>query len=220
MVMKKIYLLLSLISANQVFAHGWQVLPQSRTQYLVVSNRESEIAYNPQQVSSNLKFGWTMKELSTNPEAAFSKYHAAQANNICSNTLPYQALDQAVPLDKFVQTSYGADLNFEWILTAKHSPSSYFVFLTNYTKSNYNPSPSWNDLEFICEVDNVGVNSPDKFKCKMPPAPSNVKDLSEKQVLVTVWQRNDPAGENFISCSDLMLSQYHPRIKTHGGAHK
>ncbi|MCX8513969.1 MAG: lytic polysaccharide monooxygenase [Burkholderiales bacterium] len=218
--MKKIYFLLSLISANQVFAHGWQVLPLSRTQYLVASNREREIAYNPQQVASNLQFGWTFNKISANPEAAFSQYHVAQNNNICSNALPYKALLEAVPLNKFVNTSYGADLNFEWILTAKHNPSSYFIFITNYTKNEYNPSPGWKDLKFICEVDGVGINSPDYFKCKMPPAPSNVSDLSEKQVLVTLWQRNDPAGENFISCSDILLSKHHPRIKTHSGAHR
>jgi len=141
----------------------------------------------------------------------FKANHVAQKNNVCSNNLPYPALLQTLNDDTTLgypnTVYYNSVKNFQLYLTAPHTPSAYFVFMTQYKSTAYRPDPSWQDLKFVCASDNGGTKTTDTFKCQFPMAPADINQLSSRQVVVTVWQRMDPAGENFISCADVKMDQ-------------
>lgn len=203
--MKKLLLLvLGATAGAQVFAHGWQTYPLSRTEYQKLQGM-APVVWEPQSVAANLTGGGgsdydgILNYHNGGALGFFKAFHPAQGRNICSQGGGrWSSLDTPIPEAHMTTVNYGQDLQFKWTYTAWHQPSNMFVFITNYKGTQYNANPTWNDLTLLCSVPISTKSDTGSWKCKLPTIQG-----AEKQVLVTVWQRQDAAGENFISCSDV-----------------
>lgn len=191
--------------SGQAFAHGWQSSPASRIEYLSVTDRAA-VAYCPQCISSNLTGGGlqTYAQVSAfGPLAFFKNYHPVKDNTLCSNGSRPDQPKLLIPTPA-TGVKDGQSINMKWTLTAVHNPSYFTTFITNYSAGKYNPNPSWNDLHYLPGCDFSGTASAmTSWECKLSIA--NQK-LIGKQVLVSVWERVDSGGENFLSCTDLDFS--------------
>jgi len=217
----KLITLLSVVAASQVFAHGYQTAPYSRTAYLVDTSQVGLIEYNPNQISNNLtaEFGTkTLAEINaynstknngTGPLAFYKDNYLIQDNRLCgyvanSNSKYFEALNKSLPDSAMTKVSPGHDVQFSWSYSAWHKSSNKFVFVTKYPAGQYKPNPSWSDLHLVCAVSADATIAKDEktnnWKCQLPEMNGD-----EKQVMVTVWQRMDAGGENFISCSDVKV---------------
>ena len=97
-----------------------------------------------------------------------------------------------------VQVSAENTIAVEHIATAPHNPSFRQFYLT---KESYDASQpiNWDDLELI-HVDDYTVMA--KNNTFIIPVPAG---RSGDAVLVSRWQRYDPAGEGFYNCADIKL---------------
>jgi predicted carbohydrate-binding protein with CBM5 and CBM33 domain len=224
----KYLLLCSTMVATQIFAHGWQTFPNSRINYLVQSGQSEVLKYNPAQFANNLAgtLGNTTLEQMTNYSSsagtgplAFFKDHYAdlyskppivmQPHQLCGfadnlrfgdtspNAAYFPKVNESMPEIQITTVSMDKPVDFTWHYTARHVPSNQFVFMTQYPAGQYKPNPSFDELHFVCAVP-VTEGSGDNWQCSLP-----VFHGDAKQVMVTIWQRVDPAGENFISCADV-----------------
>lgn len=219
----KLITLLFAVAASQVFAHGYQTAPYSRTAYLVDTSQLGLIEYNPNQISNNMptqELGnmtltqinayVSLKSNGTGPLAFYKDNYPVQDDRLCGYVANSEAkyfpdLNKSLPDNLMTKISPGHDIQFNWSYSAWHANSNNFVFITHYAAGQYKPNPSWKDLHLVCAVgadqylDTTGKKS-SSWKCKLPEMSGD-----EKQVMVTIWQRVDPAGENFISCSDVKV---------------
>ena len=207
------FLLCSSILINQnLFAHGYQTAPYSRTAYIVDSGQKSQLNYNPNQISNNLPSNLGNKSLKeiidylsetngTGPLAFYKDYYSVHGDELCAYTVNNQGylpiLNQPIPENKMSKVSAGEPVQFKWSYSAWHNPSNNFVFITEYPAGQYKPNPNLNDLHFVCAV---AADSSGAWQCKLPDFRGD-----SKQVIVTIWQRLDAAGENFISCADVKV---------------
>lgn len=192
--------------STQVFAHGWQTLPLTRVEYLYQTDRAA-VGYEPQSVASNLIAGGgstyaQITGFSGGPLGFFKKNHAIQNDNLCSNGhTAWSKLLNPLPENKMTKVTNGQVVNFAWTKTAAHTPSNHFTFITNYKAGEYNPAPSWQDLHYLPDCDAAGTSKgTDNYNCKLEIAN---QQLQSKQVIVSIWQRVDTVGENFVSCADV-----------------
>ncbi len=91
------------------------------------------------------------------------------------------------------------ELDVSWHATATHDPSFFEVYLSN---ENYNASErplKWSDLTLLKKDDKPTLVG-DTYKLTVP-----MKGAKGKRVLFVRWQRIDPAGEGFYSCSDINI---------------
>lgn len=91
------------------------------------------------------------------------------------------------------------ELNVIWHATAKHDPSFFEVYISN---ENYDASErplKWSDLILLKKEENPTFEE-DNYKLSVP-----VNNAKGKRVLFVRWQRIDPAGEGFYSCSDINI---------------
>lgn len=198
------------VLSGQVLAHGWQTYPMSRTEYQKMLGI-APIVWEPQSVAANLSGGGGSdynQILNYNGGALgfFKTLHPAKGRDICSQAnTQWKSLETPLTENAMTTVNYGQDLQFKWTYTAWHQPSNMFVFITNYKGTQYNANPTWNDLTFLCSVPISTLSNTSSWKCKLP-----THQGAEKQVLITVWQRQDAAGENFISCSDVKFNGGNP----------
>ncbi|MBY0378883.1 MAG: lytic polysaccharide monooxygenase [Burkholderiales bacterium] len=210
--MKKIiFTSLILAITSQVFAHGWQTYPVSRTEYQRKIG-QGPVSWEPQSIASTLSGAGGQSYDAINGYTGgslgfFKKHHAAQSDNICTQNGSWPTLATPLPEKYMTEISYGKSIPFKWQYTAWHTPSNMFVFTTKYKANQYNANPTWNDLTFLCSDPISTQKDPRSWSCTYPDSD---KSLNEKQILVTVWQRKDPAGENFISCSDVKIKDSTP----------
>lgn len=205
-------LFFSLVTSQSLFAHGFQTAPYSRIAFTVDTEQKALLNYNPNQISNNLptNFGtMTLQEIinyasetnGTGPLAFYKDKYPVKNDQLCAYAANNQGylpiLNKSLPETKMTEVSAGDSVQFKWGYTAWHTPSNNFVFVTEYPAGKYKPNPSLNDLHFFCAVP---ADSSGAWTCKMPTYKGD-----EKQVLVTIWQRVDAAGENFISCADLKV---------------
>ncbi|RUR04260.1 lytic polysaccharide monooxygenase [Legionella sp. km772] len=200
------------LTTHSLFAHGYQTAPYSRIAYTVDSGQKAQVNYNQNQISNNLPNNWGTKTLNeiinysseangTGPLAFYKDYYPVKNDQLCAYAANNQGylpiLNQSLPDDKMTKISAGDAVQFKWGYTAWHTPSNNFVFTTEYPAGKYKPNPSLNDLHFVCAVP---ADASGAWQCKMPNFSGDAK-----QVIVTIWQRVDAAGENFISCADVHL---------------
>lgn len=209
-----LWLSLGLLISPKLLAHGYQTAPYSRTAYVVDSGQNESIHYNPNQIANNLPGtlgNKTLKEIinyisetnGTGPLAFFKDYYNVKNDQLCAyaanNNGYLPLLNQALPENKMSKVSMDAPVQFKWGYTAWHNPSNNFVFITEYPVGKYKPNPSLNDLHFVCAVP---ASASGAWQCQLPTFSGD-----SKQVMVTLWQRVDPAGENFISCADVKVKE-------------
>ncbi|PKF61979.1 Spindolin [Psychromonas sp. psych-6C06] len=97
-----------------------------------------------------------------------------------------------------VQVSAENTIAIEHVATAPHNPSFRQFYLT---KESYDPSMpiKWDDLELIHYDDYTVMEKGNTFVIPVPAGRSG------DAVLVSRWQRYDPAGEGFYNCADITL---------------
>lgn len=203
-----------LLNSSFSFAHGYQTAPYSRTAYVVDSGQKEKIHYNPNQISNNLPDhlgSKTLKEImdydsetnGSGPLAFYKDHYNIHGDELCAFSANNQGylpiLNEAIPNDKMTEVGMGEPVQFKWGYSAWHNPSNNFVFMTEYRAGKYKPNPSFDDLHFVCAV---RADAGGAWQCPLPTFNGDAK-----QVMVTLWQRVDPAGENFISCADVYVKE-------------
>lgn len=201
-----------LFNSPVLFAHGYQTAPYSRTAYVVDSGESEKVNYNPNQISNNLPDNLGKKTLDeimnyvseTNgngPLAFYKDYYNVHGKKLCAfsanNKGFLSILNKPLPDNKMTVVGVGEPVQFKWGYSAWHEPSNNFVFMTEYPAGQYKPNPSLKDLHFVCAVH---ADSTGAWQCPLPTFNGDAK-----QVMVTIWQRVDAAGENFISCADVVV---------------
>jgi predicted carbohydrate-binding protein with CBM5 and CBM33 domain len=86
-----------------------------------------------------------------------------------------------------------------------HNPSFWRFYLTKPGFDTATETLGWDDLELVQSHDNIDfVKDADgnRFYEMYVAIPS---DRSGEAILYTRWQRNDPGGEGFYSCSDITI---------------
>lgn len=86
---------------------------------------------------------------------------------------------------------------FTWKATAQHNPSKWYFYLTT---EKYDPSQplTWENLALIGREGDIHATAGGHYTLKM-----ELPQRTGKHLLYVIWQRIDPAGEAFFSCSDL-----------------
>ncbi|AXS67715.1 gp37 [Cryptophlebia peltastica nucleopolyhedrovirus] len=95
--------------------------------------------------------------------------------------------------------------------TAIHEPSYFEVYIT---KENWNRKHHllWDDLELIGGDGSNLVSYPHDKLCNSDfvyTIPVNVPFRKNPFLLYVRWQRNDPAGEGFYNCADVVFDRTH-----------
>lgn len=98
-----------------------------------------------------------------------------------------------------IQKNADGKIDIVYQATATHDPSYFEVYIS---KPEYNAETAalkWSDLTLLEKVENISpVNQQYKFSV-------DAKDYTGKHVIYIRWQRKDPAGEGFYSCSDVNI---------------
>jgi chitin-binding protein len=98
-----------------------------------------------------------------------------------------------------IQKNANGKIDIVYDATATHDPSFFEVYIS---KADYDAEKAelkWSDLELLGKVENVTpVNQQYKFAV-------DAKNYTGKHVLYVRWQRIDPVGEGFYSCSDVNI---------------
>lgn len=131
---------------------------------------------------------------------------------ICAANDPKKAsLDRPTPYWTKTPVTPGQSLTLRQIGTAPHVPSTYYVFITKPGFNSATTPLTWNDLVPLGAPENLTVAQTNwQTPPKVPgatgyfeivrPIPSG---LTGSGLIVGIWVRDDPAGEFFISCSDV-----------------
>lgn len=210
-------MLLLFSSSSNCIAHGTVVFPASRVyrvyQHLNGQGPAFPLAANAIQIDGSLSY-YTWNELSRNtPQAVTSglpqgfdyspwmpntQIASAGRTNPNATEYPrtYAGLDQVSASWPKTAVSAGSTITVQFLATAPHSPSVWDVWMT---KPTWNPSMplTWNEMQFLVRPNVTSTASGYSFNLTIP------SDRSGHHVLWVAWQRNDPAGEVFISTSDL-----------------
>jgi len=147
---------------------------------------------------------------------------AAVPNNICSAhaieasaqfgdksgmSIPYAWPATNIKVNK-IDTTY--ELTVDFCATAVHNPSYWEFYLT---KPGYNvvkDQVSWDNLDLVATVGNILPVTTSNRACSSSNAYVMTITIpvydTTVSTLVTRWQRDDPAGECFINCSDIQFS--------------
>ncbi|EFA82167.1 enhancing factor precursor [Heterostelium album PN500] len=101
------------------------------------------------------------------------------------------------------------DIMFSYCATAPHNPSYWEFYVT---KEGFDVSKNkitWNDVELITKIDDVPTITTNDPKCSVTKAYNMTITLPARfsnSVLLSRWQRVDPVGEGFYSCSDFVFT--------------
>ncbi|MRT54548.1 chitin-binding protein [Enterobacteriaceae bacterium RIT693] len=91
------------------------------------------------------------------------------------------------------------EMEVTWHATATHDPSFFEVYLSNETYKASERPLKWSDLNLLKKIENPQpVDGNYKFLVPV----NNEKGV---RVLFVRWQRIDPEGEGFYSCSDINI---------------
>ena len=131
---------------------------------------------------------------------------------ICAAGDPKKAaLDHPTPNWSKTNVTPGQPLTIRLIGTAPHVPSTAYAFVTNPGFNTATDKLKWSDLTPLGQPENLTVantnwqtppvlSGASGFFLITRPIPGNA---SGNGLIVVIWVRNDPAGEFFISCSDV-----------------
>lgn len=131
---------------------------------------------------------------------------------ICAANDPKKAsLDYPTPWWTKTVIQPGQPLTMRLIGTAPHVPSTFYPFITRPGFNTATDVLKWSDLIPLGQAENFtvantnwqtppAISGASGFFLITRPIPSNA---SGDGLIVGIWVRNDPAGEFFISCSDV-----------------
>ena len=211
-------LLTVLVFAPAVSGHGTMTYPESRVYRVYQSNPQNPsfpLAVNavqtdgansyytwnevsrlvPQAVNAGLPPGFDYSPFI--PDGALASAGRTDPN---STAYPrtYAGLDQASPDWPKTAVTAGSTINAQFLATAVHNPSVWDIWIT---RPGWDPSSplAWADMEFLGRP-NASLNSSIySLDIAIP------NDRSGHHVIWVAWQRNDPAGEVFVSTSDIEI---------------
>jgi chitin-binding protein len=98
-----------------------------------------------------------------------------------------------------IQKNAEGKIDITYDATATHDPSFFEVYIS---KADYNAGTAalkWSDLELLGKVENI---KPENQQYKFSV---DAKNYTGKHVIYIRWQRIDPVGEGFYSCSDVNI---------------
>lgn len=100
---------------------------------------------------------------------------------------------------KDVTLNGDGEVDITWKATATHDPSFFEVYLSNDTYKASERPLKWSDLTLLKTIRNPAPVG-DEYKFSVP-----VNNAKGVRVLFVRWQRIDPEGEGFYSCSDINI---------------
>lgn len=133
-------------------------------------------------------------------------------DTICAAGDPKKAaLDYPTPYWSKTNVTPGQSLTIRLIGTAPHVPSTFYAFVTRPGFDSAMNKLKWSDLIPLGQPENLTVAN---TNWQTPPALPGASGFflisrpipstaSGTGLIVGIWVRNDPAGEFFISCSDV-----------------
>ncbi|EOZ4638825.1 lytic polysaccharide monooxygenase [Enterobacter cloacae] len=100
---------------------------------------------------------------------------------------------------KDVTLNGSGEMDITWNATATHDPSFFEVYLSNDAYKASERPLKWSDLTLLKTIRNPSpIGS--EYKFSVP-----VNNAKGTRVLFVRWQRIDPEGEGFYSCSDINI---------------
>ena len=205
--------------ASECWGHGTVVYPKSRVlrvyEHLNGSGSAFPLAATAIQIDGSLSY-YTWNEVSRNiPQAVtaglpagydYSPWMPDGALASAGRTDPtsplyprtYAGLDQTSDAWPTTPVTAGQVLSVDYYATAPHNPSVWDVWMTT---NDWDPNTAlnWAQMEFLGRPTVTFTGSHYLFDVTIPT------DRCGHHVLWVAWQRDDPAGEVFISASDLMV---------------
>ncbi|EGC34905.1 hypothetical protein DICPUDRAFT_55507 [Dictyostelium purpureum] len=166
-----------------------------------------------------------------NFDEGFTALKAAVPNHICSAHAinPNAAFgDKSGMSIKFAWDGYATEVDYDskthmstleidFCATAIHNPSYWEFYLT---KNNFNVEEdevSWDNLDLVATYGNVLPSTTTSSICISSSSYKMTISIPYREgkssVLVVRWQRDDPAGECFINCSDIIFKKGEKKSK-------
>jgi chitin-binding protein len=100
-----------------------------------------------------------------------------------------------------IQKNAEGKIDIVYQAMATHDPSYFEVYISKPEYHVESAALKWSDLVLLQKVENVTpVNQQYKFAV-------DAGDYTGKHVIYIRWQRKDPAGEGFYSCSDVNIKE-------------
>lgn len=210
-----------LLLASPCHGHGTTSYPKSRVLRVYEANPANPnfaLAANAVAIDGSLSY-YTWNEVSRNiPQAVqaglppgydYSTWipdgQLASAGRVDPNSplypRTYAGLDQVSAAWPTTPLIGGSTITVRFHATAPHAPSVWDVWMT---RPGWDPTQPlrWADMEFLGRPAQVPlVGSEYRFDLTVP------SDRSGHHVLWIAWQRDDPAGEVFVSASDVSIRQ-------------
>ena len=211
-----------MLTPSLASAHGTAVYPKSRVRRIYEANPSNPafpLAASAVQMDGALSY-YTWNEVSRlvpsavaaglppgfdysqwMPDGAIASAGRVLANSPCYPRT-YLGLDQISEDWPTTPLTGGATITVDFYATAPHVPGVFDVWIT---KPGWNPTMPliWGQMEFLSRPANPTLTSQHFYFDVTIPS-----DRSGHHVLWIAWQRNDPAGEVFISTSDIVIRTY------------
>ena len=223
--------LLASFGAQPALAHGTVVYPMSRVYRIYQDNPSSPtfpLAVSAVAIDGELSY-YTWNEVSRNiPEALaaglppgfdYSPWmpdgQLASAGRVdpTSTEYPrtYAGLDQVSADWPTTPLVGGTTITVDFLATAAHDPSVWDVWMTT---PGWDPSTpmTWGEMEFLGRPSVTLTAGHYTFDLDIPA------NRSGHHVLWVAWQRDDPAGEVFVSASDIEITSPFVLAMTSSGA--
>ncbi|MDO6405446.1 lytic polysaccharide monooxygenase [Pantoea phytobeneficialis] len=205
-------------SVPSVFGHGGLVEPPAR-QYYCNQNQNLDVCKKASAESNDGGQSiYTWQELTG---FVGGNHSAEQARKEIPSTLICSGTDKgrgfSSPRAEWHTTLIKPDSNgkvkMRYGYTQPHDPSWIEFYIS---KKGYNPAEKalgWDDVELLDTV--VSSKATQKRPGDVPGAYSSYEDFNitipadrtGRAVIFSRWQRNDPAGEGFYNCSDVIIDQ-------------
>lgn len=210
-------------SVPSVFGHGALVEPPARQYKCALENRTGNMSATCKQASADSNDGgqsiYTWQEMTgfvpKNGHTAEEARKVIPGYLICSGT--DKGFGFSTPRADWATTEIKPDSNgkvrMRYGYTQPHKPS-WIEFYISKKGYNWTGQPlTWDDVELLDTV--VSSEAPQQRPNNVTGAYSSYEDFNitipadrtGRAVIFSRWQRNDPVGEGFYNCSDVIIDQ-------------
>ncbi|WP_394244224.1 lytic polysaccharide monooxygenase [Vibrio astriarenae] len=200
-----------MLSPSAAHAHGYAIFPEARQSICYndgsfwSGNHESEACKATYDISGSYPFVQRNEVAINIPAPHYNDFDKVKEyipdGTLCAaNDHQKRGLD--IEHTQWTRTEL-APGTFEYVFqaTAPHNPSFWEIYLTKPGVDVTKPL-NWDDLELISEHGDIAVDGEKKYRMQVTiPA-----DHSGDAILYTRWQREDPVGEGFYNCSDIVIT--------------